>query len=257
MSRTSPSHSREQGESQREREHPGGGGNPERLITEHLDVWSSAIKRRGSQGRGSSKKIELYGITKLRELILELAMKGLLVPQDESDEPASVLLAKISAEKDQLVRKKEIKKQKVLAPIDEEEKPFTLSKGWSWVRLGDICVLENGDRSKNYPNKSLLVDHGIPFVNAGHLKGGRIDETQMTFITEERFDLLKAGKFTVGDILFCLRGSLGKSAVVENISKGAIASSLVIVRLMKNMNRMFKMLCYFCKEKPPNLFVSL
>ncbi|MDP0562000.1 MAG: hypothetical protein QS721_06600 [Candidatus Endonucleobacter sp. (ex Gigantidas childressi)] len=54
----------------------------EQLITENIDVWTSAIKKRGSQGRGSSKKIELYGIKKLRELILELAVRGLLVPQD-------------------------------------------------------------------------------------------------------------------------------------------------------------------------------
>ena len=64
----------------------------EKLITDNLDVWSSAIKKRGSQGRGSSKKVDLYGIKKLRELILELAVRGLLVPQDPNDEPASVLL---------------------------------------------------------------------------------------------------------------------------------------------------------------------
>ena len=52
----------------------------EKLITENIDVWTSAIKKRGSQGRGSSK-IELYGIKKLRELILELGVRGLLVPQ--------------------------------------------------------------------------------------------------------------------------------------------------------------------------------
>ena len=67
------------------------------LITQHLDLWTAAIKRRSSAGRGSSSKIELYGIKKLRELILELAVRGLLVPQDPNDEPASVLLDRIRA----------------------------------------------------------------------------------------------------------------------------------------------------------------
>ena len=62
----------------------------EGLVVEHLDVWASAVRRRSAAGRGSSKKVELYGIKKLRELILELAVRGLLVPQDASDEPARV-----------------------------------------------------------------------------------------------------------------------------------------------------------------------
>ena len=61
----------------------------EQLITDHLNLWTAALKRRSNAGRGSSSKLELYGIKKLRELILELAMRGLLVPQDPRDEPVS------------------------------------------------------------------------------------------------------------------------------------------------------------------------
>ncbi|TOM38529.1 restriction endonuclease subunit S, partial [Vibrio parahaemolyticus] len=75
----------------------------ENLITEHIDIWTSAEKTRSTSGRGSSKKLELYGVKKLRELILELAVRGKLVPQDPNDEPASVLLERIAAEKTQLV----------------------------------------------------------------------------------------------------------------------------------------------------------
>ena len=209
------------------------------LITDNIDIWSNALKAKNTQGRGSSKKIDLYGIKKLRELILELAVRGLLVPQNPNDEPASVLLKKIGAEKAKLIKEGKIKKQKPLPPICDDEKPFELPLGWEWVQLKELCILENGDRGKNYPNKSLLVDSGIPFVNAGHLQNGRINKADMTFITDERFELLKAGKFSEGDILFCLRGSLGKSAIVEDFDKGAIASSLVIVRLYDNLDRYY------------------
>ncbi|HIF9409821.1 TPA: restriction endonuclease subunit S [Photobacterium damselae] len=216
----------------------------ESLITQHIDTWTSAVKTKSTTGRGSSKKLELYGVKKLRELILELAVRGKLVPQDPSDEPASVLLERIAAEKAQLVKEKKIKKPKKLPELDPAEHDYLYPKVWSTVRLGDIVTLENGDRSKNYPNKSVLVESGIPFVNAGHLVSGRIEKSEMTFITEERFELLRAGKFKNGDILFCLRGSLGKSALVENFDSGAIASSLVIVRADKSILPKYLML-YF------------
>ncbi|MCX7129618.1 restriction endonuclease subunit S [Aeromonas sp.] len=200
------------------------------LITDHLDLWSAAVRPKSSAGRGSNSKLELTGIKKLRELILELAVRGKLVPQDPSDEPASVLLERIAAEKARLVKEKKIKKPKALPEIGEEEKPFELPNGWEWSRINDVLHLENGDRSKNYPNKSALVEYGIPFVNAGQLSDGLVSKSELCFISKERFDILSGGKFNDGDILFCLRGSLGKCAVVKNFGVGAIASSLVILR---------------------------
>ncbi len=78
------------------------------------------------------------GVARLRELILTLAVQGKLVPQDPSDEPASVLLQKIRAKKDRLIAEGKIKRDKPLAEIADEEKPFELPKGWEWVRLPDI-----------------------------------------------------------------------------------------------------------------------
>jgi len=82
----------------------------EQLITGNLDVWTTAIKKRGSQGRGSSKNVELYGIKKLCDLILELAVRGLLVPQNSNDEEISILLGKLKAEKTRLIDAGLIKK---------------------------------------------------------------------------------------------------------------------------------------------------
>lgn len=110
----------------------------EKLIVDHIDTWTTALQTRSTAGRGSSGKIDLYGIKKLRELILELAVRGKLVPQDPNDEPASVLLERIAAEKAELVKQGKIKKQKPLPEISEEEKPFELPIGWEWVQISEI-----------------------------------------------------------------------------------------------------------------------
>ncbi len=105
-------------------------------------------------------------------------------------------------------------------------------RGEEWIEktLGDVCKFENGDRGKNYPSRSKFVESGFAFINAGHIDDGTVDFSKMNYITEENYDLLSRGKVKQGDILFCLRGSLGKFAVIEDDTQGAIASSLVIVR---------------------------
>ncbi|WP_145525071.1 restriction endonuclease subunit S [Yersinia rohdei] len=137
----------------------------EKLITEHIDTWTSALKTRSTAGRGSNGKIDLYGIKKLRELILELAVRGKLVPQDPNDEPASELLKRIAAEKVKLVKQGKIKKQKPLPEISEEEKPFELPLGWEWVRLGDAVEVINGRAYK----KHEMLQSGTPLLRVGNL----------------------------------------------------------------------------------------
>ncbi|MBE0490349.1 MAG: restriction endonuclease subunit S, partial [Halomonas sp.] len=82
------------------------------LITDHFDLWTCAVTAKSTAGRGPSSgkrgKIELTGIKKLRELILELAVRGKLVDQDPSDEPASVLLERIAEEKARRVKEGKI-----------------------------------------------------------------------------------------------------------------------------------------------------
>ena len=111
----------------------------ENLITDHLDLWTAAVRPKSSAGRGSNSKLELTGIKKLRELILELAVRGKLVPQDPSDEPTSVLLERIAVEKARLVKEKKIKQEKPLPGITEEEKLYGVPDSWCFCRLGDIC----------------------------------------------------------------------------------------------------------------------
>jgi len=137
----------------------------EKLITDHIDIWSSALQTRSMAGRGSNGKIDLYGIKKLRELILELAVRGKLVPQDPNDEPASELLKCIAAEKAELVKQGKIKKQKPLPEISEDEKPFELPVGWELNRLGDLINVINGRAYK----KHEMLQAGTPLLRVGNL----------------------------------------------------------------------------------------
>lgn len=135
----------------------------EKLITDHIDIWSSALQTRSTAGRGSNGKIDLYGIKKLRELILELAVRGKLVPQDPNDEPASELLKRIAAEKAELVKQGKIKKQKPLPEISEDEKPFELPSGWEWTHLPDIyCSIS--ESSRKIKSSEILPEGKYPVI---------------------------------------------------------------------------------------------
>jgi|SRR3989344_3505188 len=112
---------------------------------------------------------------------------------------------------------------------------ITNTKKWDIKTLGDICYFENGDRGKNYPSDHSKNQEGIPFINAGSLSNGKIKKIELDYITPEQYDKLSGGKFKPGDFIFCLRGSVGKFAFNKYMPKGAIASSLVIIRPNKEI----------------------
>jgi type I restriction enzyme S subunit len=104
------------------------------------------------------------------------------------------------------------------------------------VKLGDVVRTLNGDRSSNYPSKEHRVKSGIPFINAGHLVNGKIVLTDMDYITPQKYESLSGGKIMLNDVLFCLRGSLGKCALNTEILHGTVASSLTILRPNENLD---------------------
>ncbi|ENM5816002.1 restriction endonuclease subunit S [Vibrio mimicus] len=185
----------------------------ENLITEHIDIWTSAVKTKSASGRGSNKKLELYGVKKLRELILELAVRGKLVPQDPNDEPASVLLKRIAQEKAQLVKEKKLKKPKKLPNISDEEKPFDLPNGWSWIRLNEYGEWGSGSTPKR--SNSEYYDGGIPWFKSGELKADYISESEET-ITELALSETSVRYNNVGDVLVAMYGAtIGKTAILS------------------------------------------
>lgn len=112
---------------------------------------------------------------------------------------------------------------------NENVKDGELPEGWETLKIKDVSKVINGDRSKNYPSRSHYVNEGIPFISAGTIDENKINKTDINYITESKFDSLRSGKLEKRDLIYCLRGSLGKCAIYP-FSKGAISSSLCIVR---------------------------
>lgn len=106
------------------------------------------------------------GVARLRKLILTLAVRGQLVPQDPADESASVLLRKVSSERDRRISEGKIKRDRPLPPITNGEQPFDLPAGWVWVRLADVVCVLNG---RAYAKNELLDVGPVPVLRVGNL----------------------------------------------------------------------------------------
>lgn len=189
----------------------------EQLITQHIDTWTSALQTRSTAGRGNNGKIDLYGIKKLRELILELAVRGKLVSQDPNDEPASELLKRIAAKKAELVKQGKIKKQKPLAKIIEDEKPFQLPKGWEWVTLATIGEIVGGGTPKS-DNPHYWSPQGIKWLTPADLNGlkGKYISSGARDITIDGLSNSSAKLVPKGTVLFSSRAPIGYVAISNN-----------------------------------------
>jgi len=113
---------------------------------------------------------------------------------------------------------------------------MSFQSNFALVPLGEVARFINGDRSTNYPKGGDYVDDGTPFISATELREGRIDLSSVRRISTSAFERLRSGKIQRDDVLFCLRGSIGKIAYVKDGEVGAIASSLVIVRASERID---------------------
>ncbi|EPP4297774.1 restriction endonuclease subunit S [Vibrio navarrensis] len=187
----------------------------EKLITDHIDIWTSAVHAKSSSGRGSSKKRELYGIKKLRELILELAVRGKLVPQDPSDEPASLLLERIAAEKAQLVKDGKLKKQKPLPKVEDDEYLFELPKGWGWTRLGNISEIAPKNAQSEDDDSVSFVP--MPLISTSY-KGTHSFEERKWVEVKKGYTHFADGDIAIAKITPCFENS--KAAVFSGLING-------------------------------------
>ena len=157
----------------------------------------------------------------LREKILDLAMRGKLVKQDPNDEPASVLLEKIKAEKAELVKEGKIKKSKSLPEVTDEEKPFDIPDSWEWVRLGDVVEIKGG---KRVPKGKKLSDQKsyCPYIRVADMSNNTIQIKNLKYVNKEIYDQIHNYTITADDLYFSIAGTIGKVGRVPQSLNGAL-----------------------------------
>ena len=195
-------------------------------LIETISIWSTAqTLRTSNRGRGASNQ-SLYGITKLRELILELAVRGKLVPQNPEDEPASVLLKRIEAEKKKLIKEGKIKKQEPLPEIEENEKPIELPGNWIWTKLGIISFINPRNDAKD---DSLASFVPMPLITTSYT-GNHGQEERLWGEIKQGYTHFANGDIGVAKITPCFENS--KAVVFSDLinSVGAGTTELHIAR---------------------------
>ena len=189
---------------------------------------------------------------KLRQKILDLAIHGKLVPQDPNDEPASVLLERIRAEKERLVKEGKIKKSKSSRTTDTshyENVPFEVPSSWEWVKFGIVCK-KLTDGSHNPPPKKPI---GYTVISAQNIKKGQIVFTEKDRYTDD-IGFNKENprtKISKGDIILgIIGGSIGNVGIF-NHDKPVIAQRSVSI-IDSYVSNLY---CFYLLQSP--IFQSL
>jgi type I restriction enzyme S subunit len=168
-------------------------------------------------------------VAPLRQTILQLAVRGRLVPQDPEDEPASVLLERIADEKARLVKEGKIRKPKVLPPIDLGEVPFEVPEGWEWCRL-EMLTSEVTSGSRGW-NKYYSVS-GATFIRSQDIKNDRLQYDNRAYVAVPCGSEGTRTRVAVGDLLITITGAnVGKCALlVEAPDEGYVSQHVALVR---------------------------
>ena len=169
---------------------------------------------------------------KLRQKILDLAIHGKLVPQDPNDEPASVLLERIRAEKERLVKEGKIKKSKASKTSDTphyENVPFEVPDGWGWTTVENICSKIG---SGSTPKGSNYAPDGILFFRSQNVYNDGVVLEDIKYISEEVHQSMIRTEVLPNDLLLNITGgSLGRCAIVPNeIDRGNVSQHVCILR---------------------------
>ena len=196
------------------------------LVADSLDIWTGAIERKSGAGRGGGKRISLYGIDRLRALILDLAVRGKLVPQDAGDEPASDLLKSIESKKPGYLSTHGLPKQRAIAePL--KHLPFELPPSWAWTRLGDIAAYIQRGKSPRYSEGS-----GIFVVSQRCVQWAGLDLAVAKEISRPSLDSYEPYRFLGPDDLLWNStgtGTIGRVIALKHVPDGLVCDSHVTV----------------------------
>ena len=163
----------------------------------------------------------------LRNSILQEAIEGRLVPQDPNDEPASVLLNRIRAEKKRLVKEGKLKKKDLEeTPISEDEKPFEIPDSWEWVRLSKLCSrFSTGPFGTMVHKEDYVETNGFPLINPTNIINGEICRDGIKMVSKSKYGELSTYVLQTNDIVLARRGDLSKIAIVSQNEEGWLAGT--------------------------------
>ena len=190
------------------------------------------------------------GVARLRELILTLAVQGKLLPQDPQDEPARVLLQAIRAEKDRLMAEGKIKRDKPLAAIAEDEKPFEVPVGWEWARLDEISVaiIDCPHSTATFVSKGLLC------IDTNSFKNGKLLPHKLRYVDEVTFTKRIARlQPQPGDLVFAREGSVGESVILPDGVVACLGQRVMLFRFSEKVSNEFVRLVISSKGFLDNL----
>lgn len=145
------------------------------------------------------EKFELFAdapdaVAKMREFVLELAAQGRLVSQSPNDEPADALAITITEDRAAFAKKKSLARQRIVAPVEDDQCPFSLPPGWIWTRLGNLCRVQPGFAFQS--SAFVQGDSGVPMIRIRDITK---DHTQVNYVGEYREEfLVDAGDYLVG-----------------------------------------------------------
>lgn len=194
---------------------------------------------------GTKKEEALSIIRNIRQTALQDAIRGVLVEQEENDEPASVLYEKIQAEKEQLVIEKKIKKEKPLLEIDRNEIPFEIPKNWRWTRLGDLGFFKKGPFGSAL-TKSIFVEDSLESIKVYEQKNAIQSDCTLGeyFITKDYYEEKMASNTVMpGDIIVSCAGTIGKSYIIPDGARlGIINQALMRIRVYTINKQYFRLI---------------
>ena len=156
----------------------------------------------------------------LRQKILDLAIHGKLVPQDPNDEPASVLLERIRAEKERLIKEGKIKKpKKTKAACDKPHYPYELPKGWVWCRLEELCCIKGGKRiPRGFTFSKSKTKH--VYLRVTDMKECSIMLTDLKYIDDDVFEQIKNYTIDSNDLYLTIAGTIGSVGIIPKEVSG-------------------------------------
>ena len=214
-------------------------------IAEHLNtLYGCTLPMPKGQGRKKKHLVGLENVKALRQVILQLAVTGKLVPQNSNNNPANLLIDSIKSTKNELLKAKVINKQSVFSPVFDQDKSFQEPTGWFFVRLGEITN-RIGSGSTPRGGKSAYTETGIPFFRSQNVWNDGLKLHDVAYIPEVTHEKMSNTAVYAKDILLNITGaSLGRCTLIpDDFKHGNVSQHVTIIRATEPETRKFLHLC--------------